>query len=167
MFKIYLLFGILVVGASGYAYHQVTVANLEKDVMRLETDNRTLKENQVQLKSAVSTAQASLEAEKKNAAKTQVAMNTLSLRNNELNQEKQNYLKVFKDHNLTRLARARPGMIEKRANNKTALVFRELENDTKELMGIDDTDVSGVQRNTPSGVGAETTSSGASDSNGN
>ena len=70
MFKIYLLFGILVVGASGYAYHQVTVANLEKDVMRLETDNRTLKENQVQLKSAVSTAQASLEAEKKNAAKT-------------------------------------------------------------------------------------------------
>ena len=167
MFKIYLLFGILVVGASGYAYHQVTVANLEKDVMRLETDNRTLKENQVQLKSAVSTAQASLEAEKKNAAKTQVDMNTLSLRNNELNQEKQNYLKVFKDHNLTRLARARPGMIEKRANNKTALVFRELENDTKELMGIDDTDVSGVQRNAPSGVGAETTASGASDSNGN
>lgn len=167
MFKVYLMFGILVVGASAYAYHQVTVANLEKDVIRLEADNRTLKENQIQLESAVSTAQASLEAEKKNAVKTQAAMNTLSLRNNELNREKQNYLKVFKDHNLTRLARAKPGMIEKRANNKTALVFRELENDTKELMGIDDTDDSGVQLDASSGVGSKTSTTGASNNNGN
>ena len=167
MFKVYLMFGILVAGASAYAYHQVTVANLEKDVIRLEADNRTLKENQIQLESAVSTAQASLEEEKKNAVKTQAAMNTLSLRNNELNREKQNYLKVFKDHNLTRLARAKPGMIEKRANNKTAIVFRELENDTKELMGIDNTDDSGVQLDASSGVGSKTSTTGASNNNGN
>lgn len=159
------MFGILVAGASAIGI--VKIANLEKDVIRLEADNRTLKENQIQLESAVSTAQASLEEEKKNAVKTQAAMNTLSLRNNELNREKQNYLKVFKDHNLTRLARAKPGMIEKRANNKTAIVFRELENDTKELMGIDNTDDSGVQLDASSGVGSKTSTTGASNNNGN
>lgn len=165
MFKVYLMFGILVAGASAIGI--VKIANLEKDVIRLEADNRTLKENQIQLESAVSTAQASLEEEKKNAVKTQAAMNTLSLRNNELNREKQNYLKIFKDHNLTRLARAKPGMIEKRANNKTAIVFRELENDTKELMGIDNTDDSGVQLDASSGVGSKTSTTGASNNNGN
>ena len=73
------MFGILVAGASAIGI--VKIANLEKDVIRLEADNRTLKENQIQLESAVSTAQASLEEEKKNAVKTQAAMNTLSLRN--------------------------------------------------------------------------------------
>jgi len=62
----------------------------------------------------------------------------LTNKNNELAKEKANYLKVFKDHNLTRLARAKPGMIESRINKGTEKVFRDLENDTKELMDADD-----------------------------
>ena len=41
------------------------------------------------------------------------------------------YLKIFKDHDLTRLARAKPGMIETRANKATDKIFTEVENDTK------------------------------------
>ena len=41
------------------------------------------------------------------------------------------YLKIFKNHDLTRLARAKPGMIETRANKRTDEIFTVIENDTK------------------------------------
>ena len=166
----YLIVIFLIVLGGGYAYHQVTVSNLESEVVQLEANNRTLKENQVQLELAVNTAQASLKAAEENAKKQGEAMNKLTLANNELAKEKSNYMKVFKDHNLTRLARAKPGMIEKRINNGTEKVFRMLEDDTKELMDIDDTpSADGVQPDAKTGVGPEGTDNptGTTDSNGN
>ena len=47
------------------------------------------------------------------------------------------YLKIFKDHDLTRLARAKPGMIETRANKRTDEIFTEVENDTKQVVTTD------------------------------
>ena len=134
----WLILVFLMAAGGGYAYHVATVSTLESTVVQLEANNRTLKENQVQMELAVKTAQDSLRAAEENAKKSEAAMTQLTQRNNELNKEKQNYLKVFKDHNLTRLARAKPGMIEKRINGGTAKVFRALENDTKELMDADD-----------------------------
>ena len=43
----------------------------------------------------------------------------------------QDNLKIFKDHDLTRLARAKPGMIESRANKRTDEIFTVIENDTR------------------------------------
>jgi len=140
-FKLILFFAIIGVIGGGYAYHQVTVSNLEAAKAQLEANNRTLKENQVQMEMAVKTAQESLAAAEANAKKTEAAMSALTAKNNELAKEKANYMKIFKDHNLTRLARAKPGMIETRINKGTEKVFRNLENDTKELMSADDTPV--------------------------
>ena len=162
--------GLLASLGGAYAYHQVTVSKLESAVVQLEANNRTLKENQVQLELAVNTAEASLKAAEENAKKQGEAMNKLTLANNELAKEKSNYMKVFKDHNLTRLARAKPGMIETRINNGTEKVFRMLEDDTKELMDIDDTPpADGVQPDAKTGVGSEGTDNptGTTDSNGN
>jgi chromosome segregation ATPase len=168
MFKIYLIVAFVGAIAGGYSYHQVTVSKFEAGIAKLEANNRTLKENQVQLDIAINTAEASLKAAEENAKKSEAAMNALTSRNQELNREKQTYLKIFKDHNLTRLARARPGMIEKRINNGTQRVFEALENDTKELMDIDDTNADGVQSDATSGVGTGTDSgsTGTTDSNG-
>ena len=142
----------VILSGAGYAYHSVTVSNLESNIVQLEANNRTLKENQVQMETAVRVAQESLAAAEANAKKSEAAMSALTARNNELQREKDNAMKIFKDHNLTRLARARPGMIEKRANAKTESVFRELENDTKELMDADDTpDAAGVPNAETSG----------------
>ena len=135
-----MLFAVISVIGGGYAYHQVTVSNLENTVVQLEANNRTLKENQIQMEIAVNTAQESLRAAEENAKKSEAAMSSLTAKNNELQREKDNAMKIFKDHNLTRLARAKPGMIEKRMNAKTEQVFRDLENDTKELMDADDSD---------------------------
>ena len=169
MLKIYLIVAFVGAIAGGYSYHQVTVSKFEAGIAKLEANNRTLKENQVQLDIAINTAEASLKASEENQKKSEAAMSVLTSRNQELNREKQTYLKIFKDHNLTRLARARPGMIEKRINNGTQRVFEALENDTKELMDIDDTNA-GVLPDAPkTGVGSETDSgsTGTTDSNGN
>jgi chromosome segregation ATPase len=168
MFRIYLIVAFVGAIAGGYSYHQVTVSKFEAGIAKLEANNRTLKENQVQLDIAINTAEASLKAAEENAKKSEAAMSALTSRNQELNREKQTYLKIFKDHNLTRLARARPGMIEKRINNGTQKVFEALENDTKELMDIDDTNADGVQSDATSGVGTGTDSgsTGTTDSNG-
>ena len=169
MFKIYLIVAFIGAIGGGYAYHQVTVSKFEAGIAKLEANNRTLKENQVQLDIAINTAEASLKAAEENQQKSEAAMSELTSRNQELNREKQTYLKIFKDHNLTRLARAKPGMIEKRINNGTQKVFEALENDTKELMDVDDTNANGVQSDATSGVGSGTDSgsTGTTDSNGN
>ena len=168
--KLIMIFAIISALGGGYAYHTTTVAKFEAAVSQLEANNRTLKENQVQLELAVNTAEASLKAAEENAKKQGEAMNKLTLKNNQLQKDKDNAMKIFKDHNLTRLARAKPGMIEKRMNAKTANVFRELENDTKELMDIDSTTpTDGVQPDAETGVGSGTDSgsTGTTDSNGN
>ena len=168
--KLIMIFAIISALGGGYAYHTTTVAKFEAAVSQLEANNRTLKENQVQLELAVNTAEASLKAAEENAKKQGEAMNKLTLKNNQLQKDKDNAMRIFKDHNLTRLARAKPGMIEKRANNKTAKVFRELENDTKELIDIDSTTpTDGVQPDAETGVGSGTDSgsTGTTDSNGN
>ena len=58
-------------------------------------------------------------------------------RNQELNAERDSYMRIFADHDLTKLARAKPGMIETRANNATADVFRQLEEDSKAIDSAD------------------------------
>ena len=45
-------------------------------------------------------------------------MGNLTNRNNELNKERDSYLRIFKDHDFTKLARARPGSIETRAKEE-------------------------------------------------
>ena len=167
--KLFLILTIIAGLGGAFAYHQVTVSQLELQVVQLEANNRTLKENQVQMEIAVNTAQSSLKAAEENQKQSEAAMSALTSRNQELNREKQTYLKIFKDHNLTRLARAKPGMIEKRINNGTQRVFEALENDTKELMDIDDTDAGELPDAPKTGVGSETDtgSTGTTDSNGN
>jgi len=120
------------------------------------------------MEQAVKTSQEALKAAEENAKKSEAAMSKLTEANNALNKEKQNYLKIFKDHNLTRLARAKPGMIEKRINGGTAKVFRALENDTKELMDLDDGEstTSGLPV-APEVSGAGDSTAGTSNNNGN
>ncbi len=67
------------------------------------------------------------------------ALSDLTEKSNRLEIEKKQYLSVFKRHNLTRTARAKPGMVEKRINSGTASVFRQVEADSRELDEADDT----------------------------
>lgn len=49
--------------------------------------------------------------------------------------ERDSYLQIFRDHDLTELARARPGLIEPRINSGTQELFDQLEQDTRPNSG--------------------------------
>ena len=52
-------------------------------------------------------------------------------KNQEIQQETQAYLQIFKKHDLTKLARAKPGLIETRANKATDEIFKVIEDETE------------------------------------
>ena len=57
--------------------------------------------------------------------------------NNDMQAEMDDYLSIFKRHDLTRLARAKPGMVEPRINNGTKKVFEQIEKDSEEVQNAD------------------------------
>ena len=59
-------------------------------------------------------------------------------RNNEIEQEMTRYLDIFKRHNLTKLAIAKPNLIEKRVNNGTKKVFDNIEEVSRAIDSLDD-----------------------------
>lgn len=81
------------------------------------------------------------------------AVRDLTKKSNEIQVEMNRYLDIFARHNLTKLASAKPGLIEKRANNATKQVFDSIEGDSRDVDTLDD----GVQ------LVPEETSSGNSD----
>jgi len=62
----------------------------------------------------------------------------MSRKNAQIEQEMNQYLDIFRRHNINQLAVAKPGMIEKRFNDATQKVFESIENDSKELDSLDD-----------------------------
>jgi len=63
--------------------------------------------------------------------KQRKANEALTKRNAEITQETQSYLEVFKKHDLTKLAKAKPGLIETKANNATDRIFKVIEDETE------------------------------------
>ena len=59
-------------------------------------------------------------------------------RNQEIEQEMSRYLDIFKRHNLTKLAAAKPGLIEPRINKGTKNVFDSIEEDSRNIDNLDD-----------------------------
>jgi|TARA_R110002096_G_scaffold69149_9_gene166452 predicted nucleotide-binding protein (sugar kinase/HSP70/actin superfamily) len=59
--------------------------------------------------------------------KSQAAYQVIIEANSKIEAEKERYLEIFKRHNLTRLAAAKPGLIETRINKGTKDVFDSIE----------------------------------------
>ena len=58
-------------------------------------------------------------------------------RNQKIEQEMSRYLDIFKRHNLTKLASAKPGLIEPRINKGTKDVFDSIEEDSRNIDSLD------------------------------
>ena len=59
-------------------------------------------------------------------------------KNQQIEQEINRYLDIFKRHNLSKLAAAKPGLIETRVNNGTKEVFESIEQDSRNIDSLDD-----------------------------
>ena len=126
-----------VVGAGAYGYHTLEIGKRETAIAQLEKNNIVLKENSVRLETALETETASREQAEKNLKVQLEAVGKLTEKNSAMQEEMNDYLSIFKRHDLTRLARARPGMVEPRINNGTKKVFEQIEKDSEEVQNAD------------------------------
>ena len=104
----------------------------------LYNQNQVLSANNLALEGAVKEQQAAMDTMRESFEKQGKALNQMSRKNAQIEQEMNSYLDIFRRHNLNQLAVAKPGMIEKRFNNGTKQVFESIENDSKELDSLDD-----------------------------
>ena len=128
---------LLVVAGGAYAYHTTTVAQKDATIAQLEANNVILKENTTKLETALETETASREQAEQNLQLQLKAVGELTEKNTAMQEEMDDYLSIFKRHDLTRLARAKPGLVEPRINNGTKKVFEAIENDSVEVENAD------------------------------
>ena len=104
----------------------------------LYNENMTLKENNAKLETAVAQQEEAIKVIRESYEKQGAALNQMASKNAQIESEMNGYLDIFRRHNLNKLAIAKPGLIETRANDATKSVFESIENDSKELDSLDD-----------------------------
>lgn len=102
----------------------------------LWNERTTLVENNAKLELAVVEQQQAMDAMRENFERQGRALNQLTARNAEIEQDMNRYLDIFRRHNLNQLAEARPGLVETRVNNGTKEVFEDIENDSREISNL-------------------------------
>jgi hypothetical protein len=122
-----ILVGIVVIlmAVSGFLYNQ------NKGLVAL---NQAYEVRDAQQKEAIESLQNDFELQTNGLLQMQS-------RNQEIEAEMSRYLDIFRRHDLSKLASARPGLIEPRINNGTKEVFESIEEDSRNIDSLD----SGIQ----------------------
>lgn len=128
---------LLVIGGGAYMYHNQTVATYEATIAQQQVNVTNLKNNEIRLETALEREQQARQQAENNLQTQLQAVGELTSKNAALTAERDEYLGIFRRHDLTKLARAKPGLIEPRINKGTAEVFRSIENDTRETADAD------------------------------
>lgn len=148
-----LLIGIILsIGVAGY-YHYT---ECQEDLATLRNLNKAYELKHEQQEEA-------LKALQKDFKLQTDALKEMQVSSQQIEAEMARYLDIFKRHNLTKLAAAKPGLIELRVNKATKGVFDGIERDSISLDALDD----GMQFATPrAATGSQNNSetSGAGDS---
>ena len=114
---------ILIMGFLGYTLY------IENENLKAENAAYVLRDSEQD--AAIAQLQGDLELQGK-------GLQEMQARNAEIQGEMNRYLDIFKRHNLTKLAAAKPGLIEPRANKATKEVFDGIEADSRNIDDLDD-----------------------------
>lgn len=127
-----LLIGIIVaMGLSGMMYYQFSVVPMKN---KLEEQAKVILAQDLRDQEQ----KATIEAIQNNLAKTSQELTGLQVRNQAYESEMAEYMDIFRRHNLSKLASAKPGMIEKRANTRTKEAFDAIEADSQRISTLND-----------------------------
>ena len=129
---------ILLLAGAGYAAHKFIVNQLNTEIVQLQSDLRQYQIQNVALQSAAAINEQTIKSLEERSELQLEQMTTLTTANQQLQSEKEEYLSIFRRHDLQRLALARPGLIEPRINNGTQEVFRQVEQDSKEVSDLNE-----------------------------
>ena len=119
-----ILFGVILSGSIGF-YLFYTFAHLPL-VTKVEQQQLVLQAQEFRQQEQIAT----IDALQNNLTKTSEALSTQSARNSEIEGEMSRYMNIFRRHNLSKLAAAKPGLIEPRINKGTKNVFDSIEEDS-------------------------------------
>ena len=118
-------------GLSGMMYYQFSVVPMKN---KLEEQTKVILAQDLRDQEQ----KATIEAIQGNLQKTTQALGGLQIKNQQYETEMSEYLDIFRRHNLAKLASAKPGMIELRANNKTKEAFDAIEADSQRISSLND-----------------------------
>jgi len=104
----------------------------------LYQENQKLLGNVKSLEVAVQTQEQTINSLQNDFALQGQSLLDLQSKNQEIQLEMNRYLDIFKRHNLTKLAAAKPGLIEPRINKATKEVFDGIEEDSRDIDSADD-----------------------------
>ncbi len=119
-------------------YHKTTITALENRLVDLQEEIDFTRAENVALQTAAQTNEATIRSLEAKSAQQAQQMGVLTQNNQQLSSERDEFMSIFKRHNLTKLARSKPGMIEPRINKGTSAVLRTIEADSRELDQADD-----------------------------
>ena len=104
----------------------------------LYNQNKILSANNLALEGAVASQEEAIKSLQNDFTLQTNSLLELQSKNQEIQQEMSRYLDIFKRHNLSKLAAAKPGLIESRVNKGTKDVFDSIEEDSRNIDSLDD-----------------------------
>lgn len=125
-----------------YGAHSFIVGKLETTVANQQVQIDTLNQHNVTLQSAAEINETTIKNLEASASQQIEQISRLTISAVEYQRQAEEAMAIFKDHNLTILARRRPDMIEDRANNATKDVFDSVEDSSRDIQNLDN-----VERN--------------------
>lgn len=117
-----------VVGGGYYYITEQKIAKLELTLDNERKINQAFELREQEQKKTIETLQGDFQ-------RTTQALQNQTKRSQEIQAEMNRYLDIFKRHDLSKLAAAKPGLIEKRINKGTKDVFESIENDSRVVSG--------------------------------
>ena len=118
-------------GLAGFLYYNLSVVPMKN---KLEEQSKVIIAQDLRDQEQ----KATIEAIQNNLAKTSQELTGLQVRNQAYETEMNEYMDIFRRHNLSKLASAKPGMIEKRANTRTKEAFDAIEADSQRISTLND-----------------------------
>ena len=91
---------LLIVGGAGFAYHKVVVTEKDNLIAQLRMELASITQHNVVLQTAAATNEATIKSIRDKMKVQQEAFSSLTKKHNSLEREKNQYLSIFKRHNM-------------------------------------------------------------------
>lgn len=127
---------VALLGVLGFGAHKWIVTRLESQIVEQQQQIGLLNQHNVALQTAAATNEETIRSLEANATRQIRQITELTTQSAQWETQAREYMNIFNDHDLTRLARARPGLIESRANAATKEVFDSVEQDSKDTQEL-------------------------------
>lgn len=118
-------------GLAGFMYYNFSVVPMKN---KLEEQSKVILAQDLRDQEQ----KATIEAIQNNLTQTTQALSGLQVKNQAYEAEMAEYLDIFRRHNLSKLASAKPGLIETRANTRTKEAFDAIEADSQRISALND-----------------------------